>query len=95
MRGPDVTGRRFRVAGPKDVMAMVKEHQGHLVEVDGIIRKAALGDEGLGMKVGGARVVIGAPGSDPGRMGPPTPASNVPTIDVSSIRYLDDECPIK
>ena len=95
IRGPDVTGRRFRVAGPKEVMALVKQHDGHLVEVDGIVRKAALGDQGLGMKIGGAKVVIGAPGGDPGRMGPPTPASNVPTMDVNSIQYLADECPIK
>lgn len=95
VRGPDVTGRRFRVAGPKDVMKIVKEHDGHLVEVDGIIRKAALGDEGLGMKVGHSRVVIGAPGSDPGRMTPPTPGSEVPTMDLNSVRYLDDVCPIK
>jgi len=95
VRGPDVTGRRFRVAGPKDVMKIVKEHDGHLVEVDGIIRRAALGDEGLGMKVGHSRVVIGAPGSDPGRMAAPTPGSEVPTMDLNSVRYLDDVCPIK
>ena len=62
IHGPDVTGHRFRVAGPKDVMALVKQHDGHLVEVDGIVRKAALGDQGLGVKVGHSRVVVGAPG---------------------------------
>ncbi len=81
IHGPDVTGHRFRVAGPKDVMALVKQHDGHLVEVDGIVRKAALGDEGLGVKVGHSRVVVGAPGGDPGRMAPPTPGSEVPTMD--------------
>jgi hypothetical protein len=28
-------------------------------------------------------------------MGPPTPGSEVPTMDLSSLRYLDDVCPIK
>lgn len=65
IRGPDVTGHRFRVSGPKDVMALVKQHDGHLVEVDGIIRKAALSDEGLGVKVGHSKVVIGAPAAIP------------------------------
>ena len=65
IHGPDVAGHRFRVSGPKDVMALVKQHDGHLVEVDGIVRKAALGDQGAGMKVGHSRVVIGAPAAIP------------------------------
>ena len=93
IHGPDVTGHRFRVSGPKDVMALVKQHDGHLVEVDGIVRKAALGDEGLGVKVGRSRVVIGAPGGDPGRMSPPTPGSEVPTR--SEERRVGKECPSK
>src|SRR4051812_18027672 len=48
-RGPDVTGRHFRVSGPHDVMELVKQHDGQLVEVVGIVRKAALSDQGLGM----------------------------------------------
>jgi hypothetical protein len=32
-RGPDVTGRSFRLAGPRDVMDVVKDHDGDYVEV--------------------------------------------------------------
>jgi hypothetical protein len=94
VRGPDVTGRHFRVSGPRDVMNVVKQNDGHLVEVVGIVRKAALDDQGIGMKVGGARVVIGAPGQDPTRMNAPTSAPSVPAMDLVVVRYLADRCPI-
>ena len=70
VRGPDVTGRHFRVAGPRDVMNVVKQNDGHLVEIVGIVRRNALDDPGVGLKVGGARVVVSG-GSDPTRMNPP------------------------
>lgn len=93
--GPNVLGRHFRVGGPREVMDLVKKHNGHLVEIVGIVRKSALADEGIGMKVGDrARVVIGAPGTDPTRnprMAPP----GVPTMDLTAVRFLMDRCPIQ
>ena len=93
-RGPDVTGRHFRVSGPKDVMKVVKEHNGHLVEVVGLVRKSALSDQGIGMKVGGTRVVIGAPGTDPDRSMYNHPIANVDVMDLTSIGFLSSDCPI-
>ena len=95
-QGPDVTGRSFRVAGPRDIMTIVKRNNGHLVEVVGLVRKAALDDQGVGFRVGrGTRVVIGgAAGTDPTRMNSPATAPSVPTLDLTAIRYLDDRCPI-
>jgi hypothetical protein len=92
--GPDITGRHFRLSGPKDVMKSVKEHNGHLVEVVGLIRKSALSDPGIGMKVGGTRVVIGAPGTDPDRSMYKQPMANVDGMDISSIGFLSNDCPI-
>ena len=93
VRGPDVTGRHFRVNGPRDVMDIVKQNDGHLVEIVGIVRKAALDDQGVGLKVGGARVVV-SPGGDPTRMNAPATAPSVPTMDLTVVRYLSDRCPI-
>jgi hypothetical protein len=95
-QGPDVTGRSFRVAGPREVMSIVKQNDGHLVEVVGIVRKAALDDQGIGFRMGrGTRVVIGgAAGTDPTRMNSPATAPSVPTMDVTAIRHIDDRCPI-
>ena len=93
-RGPDVVGRHFRVSGPKDVMKSVKEHNGHLVEVIGLVRKSALSDQGIGMKMGKTRVVIGAPGTDPDRSMYNHPVANVDVMDVTSIGFLSNACPI-
>jgi hypothetical protein len=93
-RGPDVTGHHFRVSAPKDLMKVVKQHNGHLVEVVGLIRKSALSDSGIGMKVGGTRVVIGAPGTDPDRSMYNHPVANVNVMDLTSIGFLSNDCPI-
>ena len=37
-RGPNVTGRSFRLNGPRPLMDMVKTHDGDLVEVVGLVR---------------------------------------------------------
>jgi hypothetical protein len=89
-KGPDITGRHFRVAGPREVTDQVKRHNGHLVQVVGIVRKADL--SAPGMKVGGGRVTI-APG-DPTRMGAGTTAPSMPVMDLTAVRYLSDRCPI-
>ena len=94
VRGPDVTGRHFRVSGPRDVMNVVKQNDGHLVEIVGIVRRNALDDPGVGLKVGGARVVVSG-GSDPTRMNAPgSVGGGVPTMDLTAVRYLADRCPI-
>jgi hypothetical protein len=93
-RGPDVTGRHFRVAGSKDIMKSVKEQNGHLVEVVGLIRKSALSDQGIGMKMGKTRVVIGAPGTDPDRNMYNHPVANVDVMDLTSIGFLSNDCPV-
>jgi hypothetical protein len=92
--GPDVTGRSFRVSGPKAVMAEVKKHDGHLVRITGIVRKADLSEPMLGTRIGGARVIVGQPGRDPMRSNLPTPAP-VPVMDISAVQFLDTACPIR
>ena len=95
LKGPDVEGRHFRVSGKKDVMADVKKYDGQLVELEGLVLKSSIGDQGIGMKVGGARVVIGAQGMDPTRMNSRTqPGGGLPTMDVSAIRFLGERCPL-
>ncbi len=96
VKGPDITGHHFRLTGKKDVMDLVKRYNGQYVEVVGIVRRAALDDQGVGMRIGrGARVVIGAPGSDPTRMNTPSAAPSVAAMDLIAIRVLADRCPIQ
>jgi hypothetical protein len=95
-KSPDVTGKSFRVTGERDVMDLVKKYNGQYVEILGIVRKAALDDQGIGMRVGrGGRVVIGAPGQDPTRMNAPTAAPSVAAMDVIAVRLLSDRCPLQ
>jgi hypothetical protein len=96
VKGPDITGHNFRLTGKKDVMDLVKRYNGQYVEVVGIVRRAALDDPGMGMRIGGgARVVIGAPGNDPTRMNAPTAAPSVAAMDLIAIRVLAERCPIQ
>jgi hypothetical protein len=95
-KGPDITGHHFRVTGPREVMDLVKRYDGQFVELVGIVRKAALDDQGMGMRVGkGARVVIGAPGMDPTRPNTTSAAPSVASMDVSVVRLLTDKCPLQ
>jgi hypothetical protein len=94
-RGPDISGRTFRVAAKKDLMREVKAMDGNLVLVTGIVRAASLADNQPGRRIGNTRVVIGSPGgSDP--MARPTqgPIVNVAIMDLESIRFVDKGCPV-
>ena len=92
--GPDLSGRSFRLAGSREAMDQVKKYDGQWVEMLGIIKKADLNDYTLGRRVGGARVVIGAPRTDPTRTQLPQ-APSVPVMDVTAVRFLGESCPIK
>jgi hypothetical protein len=95
-QGPDVTGQHFRVAGKKDVMKLVKAHQGHFVEVVGIVKASALADNAAGKRVGNTTVKVG-PGprsSDPIYRQSGMAGVDMAVMDLSSVRYLSDTCPI-
>jgi hypothetical protein len=96
-RGPNVEGKTFRLAGPREVMDEVKKHDRHFVEVVGLVKTNALAPGPGGFNVGRTRVTIGAPpiGSDPTRMDPHRdPSYNVIVMDATSVRFLSDVCPI-
>ena len=86
-------GRRFRLAGKKDLLDDIRRREGTMVEVTGLVRKADL--EGpSGMRLFGGRVRIGgaqpqAPLSDVQRNSQYTEV----VLDVESFRMLTDPCP--
>jgi hypothetical protein len=94
LRGPDISGRHFRINGKKELTNQVKEHDGHTVEITGIVRKADLSEGGVGFKMGGARVVIGAQGTNPNARNTPT-APMMPTMDAMTLRFVQDRCLIQ
>jgi len=88
-----VSGRRFRLSGPKDVLNEIKKREGTIIEVTGIVKKSDLTDSGW--RVGGGRVRIGG-GSpqDPVSGGPGhAPMSGVAILDVEGWRPLGESCP--
>jgi hypothetical protein len=91
--GPDVTGRNFRVSGPKAVLDQVRKYNGNLVEVIGLVKKSDVARSGPGS---GSRVTMTAPRTDPTGMSAGTmPTGGLPVMDLTTIRYLSDVCPIK
>jgi hypothetical protein len=94
-RGPNVTGRSFRLNGPRVVMDTVKTHDGDLVEIVGLVRKNDLRDTGPSTRIGNTRVTIGAPRSGDPMQSARTPIpEGIAVMDASSIRVLDDRCPL-
>jgi hypothetical protein len=95
-RGPDVSGRNFRVSAKGDVMDEVKAHDGDLVQVVGIVRKGSLANNAPGARVGNTRVVIGMPrNGNPMASGSRPPAGDpMAVMDVSWVRFLSETCPI-
>jgi len=87
------TGRRFRLTGPKDMLADIKKREGNLIEVTGLIKKSDL--KGSGISLGGGRVRIGgAVPQDPISGGPGhAPASSNAILDVEGWRPLAESCP--
>jgi hypothetical protein len=83
--GPFVGSRHFRLAGKREVMDEVKKHDGHLVEVVGIVKRSALDDKGV--NVGPATI---RPASPSGRM--PSAAENVDVMDASAVRLRSTSC---
>ncbi len=90
-RGPDVTGRSFRLAGKKDVMSEVKRQNGNTVEVVGLVRKIDLEERGLRFK-GGRIVVGGGRPMDPARPNLPDPADRVVVMDITSVQPVSAGC---
>ena len=86
--GPPVRQHSLRLAGKKDVMKDVKSHDGHFVQLVGLIKKADLVEPGVRFK--GGRVVIGGGSGSPGSI--PSPVENVAVLDVSSIETTGGEC---
>ena len=91
--GPDVTGRNFRVSGPKAVLDQVRKYNGNLVEVIGLVKKSDVARSGPGS---GSGVTMTAPRTDPTSMSAGTmPTGGLPVMDLTSVRYLSDACPIR
>jgi hypothetical protein len=87
--GPIVRAKSFRLAGKKEVMEDVKSNDKHLVEVTGIVRKAALMEPGVKI---GKRITIGGGSPTAGTGGRPEPSEYLPVMDVTTIQARSVSC---
>ena len=87
---PDVRSRTFRLAGKKDVMDEVKKLNGQFVEVTGLVKRSALDDQGVNI---GRRVTMSGGSPSARGTGIPSPANNVPVMDVWSVAPRAGTCP--
>jgi hypothetical protein len=80
-------GRRFRLSGKKDVMKEIKQAEGQMIEVTGLIRR---GQMEQGVAIGGVRV---SPGPTPGSNVGSNPNYDQIILDVEGWRPLAGDCP--
>ncbi len=84
---PYVGGRSFRLASKKPVTEDIKKHNGHLVEVTGIVKRSDL--EPRGVRVGRVQIA-GSRSSSPN--GLPDPAQNQTVMDAISVSFRATAC---
>jgi hypothetical protein len=89
-------GRRFRLSGPKEIVNDIKKHEGRLLEVTGLIRKAALtGPGGIGLAGGRVRIGAGAPVAGSGDPTRSPQGYDQPVLDVEGWRQIGENCSVK
>jgi len=88
--GPIVKSKSFRVSGKKEVMKDVKDNDGHLVDVTGIVKKSSLIEPGIkvgkSVTIGGGPPVAGSGGTTP------IPNEYIPVLDAESVRTRASSC---
>jgi len=87
-------GRRFRLNGPRALLAEIRKQDGTMIEVTGLVKRSDLGERGISVG-GGVRVGGGVPRAPMGG-GPGTGLEGVyaeAIIDVESWRPLPEACP--
>ena len=94
--GDIAPGRRFRLSGPKEIVNDIKKHEGRLIEVTGLIRKAALtGPGGIGLAGGRVRIGAGSPVSPTGDPTRSPQGYEQPVLDVEGWRQIGENCSVK
>ena len=88
-------GRRFRLNGPKTMLADIKKQEGMMIEVTGLVKKSDL-REPNGLPIRGGRVTIGG-GTPQAPLGgggmSNSPMFSEAVLDLESWRPLPESCP--
>ena len=82
------SGTHLRMSGPKRVINEIKQQEGALIEITGIIRRGQFAQGGI--PVGGGVRITPAPAGPPGAIG--SPVAGQIMIDVEGWRKIPGEC---
>ena len=82
-------GRRFRLAGKKELLKEIREREGTMIEVTGLILKGQIDQSGVAI---GDKVRV-SPGPAPGSAMGGNPNYSQSILDVEGWRQLAGECP--
>jgi hypothetical protein len=82
-------GRRFRLAGKKELLKEIREREGSMIEVTGLILKGQIDQSGVAI---GGNVRI-TPGPTPGSSVGANPNYTQSILDVEGWRQLAGDCP--
>ena len=90
-RSPVAPGRRFRMAGKKELLREIQGREGTMIEVTGIVLKGQVDQTGVAV---GDRVRV-SPGPTPGASVSNNPSFNQNILDVEGWRQLAGTCPTR
>jgi len=82
-------GRRFRLAGKKELIKEIREREGSMIEVTGLVLKGQVDQTGVAI---GGNVRI-SPGPTPGSSVGSNPNYSQNVLDVEGWRQLAGDCP--
>ncbi len=84
-------GTHLRLAGPKQLIAEIRAHEGSRIEITGLIKRGQALPGGIGVGRGGRVGIGGGPAVGLGN-GMPSPGSQQIVIDVEGWRQVPGEC---
>ena len=85
-------GTKVRLEGDKKVLAEIKNHEGSMVEVTGLMKQSDVVQPGVGLAGGKVRITPVMPNNN-GRSPGVDPGPQAPILDAESYRLLNASCP--
>lgn len=88
---PLPSGHTFQLKGKKDLLKKLRDgHDGHLVEITGVLKSELMDGSERGARIGRTRIVVGVESSMRG--GAPVPAEPLPVLEAKSFEGFPTSC---
>jgi uncharacterized protein YdeI (BOF family) len=88
---PLPSGHTFQLKGKKDLLKQLRQqHDGHLVEITGVLKSQLMDEAQRGTRIGKTRIVVGAESSMRG--GVPPPSEALPVLEARAFEGFATTC---